>query len=246
MLRNVLSKFKRRSATTVINASPFIRDVSKFVVNECVVGDYYEFGVYRGHTLVSFYTVLQRVAKKRIARTDQTAETQAYKARQKLLSETRFHAFDSFQGLPALSGEDKESRDFAEGQYSSSEESLISLAKEAGMAPGSLVTHPGWFSDTCHEGYVIQHGLSKAAIIWLDCDLYSSARDALNIFHSILQDGTVIVIDDWFNFRGHPQKGVQKAWGEFVASPKIKNVFEFSEYKVDGWSRKSFICNEVL
>ena len=36
----------------------------KFIINECVVGDYYEFGVYKGQT--SFYKTVQSVASRRI------------------------------------------------------------------------------------------------------------------------------------------------------------------------------------
>lgn len=232
--------------TVPLNDSNFIKNVCKFVVNECVVGDYYEFGVFKGQTLVAFYVRLMDVVKKRIANTGiNDREGIALGLRKKIRSETIFHAFDSFEGLPPLTPDDEKSSDFAVGQYSSGIEIVRRLAERHGMPASRLRCHEGWFSETCTSEYLRASSLKPAAIIWLDCDLYSSARDALKLVGMLIQDGTMIIIDDWYCFKGHPERGVQKAWSEFINSDEIAQKFKFSDYQNDGWARKSFIVNQI-
>ena len=39
----------------VLNNSNVLKKSIKFIVNECIQGDYYEFGVWKGQTLVASY-----------------------------------------------------------------------------------------------------------------------------------------------------------------------------------------------
>ena len=89
------------------------------------------------------------------------------------------------------------------------------------------------------------NGLGKASIIWPDCDLYSSACDVFRYLHHILQDGTILIIDDWFSFKGNPTKGVQSAFNKWLISDNIKSKFIVNEYQRDDWKRNSFIVNTI-
>ena len=120
---------------------------------------------------------------------------------------------------------------------------ILNLAKKYSVPEKFIKFHGGWFSKTCNKQYAKENSLKKASIIWLDCDLYSSAKDALNIFDSILQNGTIIVVDDWYNFKGHPKRGVQKAFNDWRFSEEISKKYIIHEYKKDSWSRNSFIVN---
>ena len=248
-LVNILKKLKlklklKQRKEIPLNDSEFVKNVCKFTVNECVVGDYYEFGVFRGQTLVSFYLKLMRVATKRISNTgNEGREALTGDLRKRIKNETIFNAFDSFEGLPNLSHEDEKSSDFAEGQYSAGTKVVERLAINYGMPTSRLRFHKGWFSETCTKEYFENNALRPASIIWLDCDLYSSAKDAFKLIELILQDGTMIIIDDWYCFKGNPGRGVQKAWYEFSKSDSVAGKFIFSEYQTDGWARKSFIAN---
>jgi len=246
-LVNILKRINPWKAKEIpLNDSQFIKNICKFAINECVVGDYYEFGVYRGQTLISIYLKLMQVASKRIRNTGNTdKETESLVLRKEIKETTIFHAFDSFEGLPTLSNEDNKSSDFAKGQYSAGVNVVKNLAKTHGMPQKRICFHKGWFSETCTKDYFLSNSLKPASIIWLDCDLYSSAKDALSLIKLIIQDGTMIIIDDWYCFKGHPERGVQKAWNEFIQLEEVKNEFKFSEYQNDGWARKSFIVNKI-
>lgn len=223
-------------------ASEFIRNICKFVVNECIDGDYYEFGVYQGNTLSSFYKQMQSVSDKRLKRTDFSKESSAYNKRSAIKHDMIFHAFDSFEGLPQLAESDIGTLDFHEGQYSAGEDFVRKLLLETGMNEERFRLHKGWFQQTCNHDYFRSFSFKPASVIWLDCDLYSSAKDALEVLPIILQPGTVIIIDDWFCFKGDPKRGVRAAWSEFVCSPSISKKYGFTEYLQDSWSKKAFIC----
>jgi hypothetical protein len=56
--------------------------------------------------------------------------------------------------------------------------------------------------------------------------------------HNLLQEGALILFDDWFNFRGSEAKGEQKAFWEYAQS---QNCWKFIEYQTYATFGKSFI-----
>jgi hypothetical protein len=58
----------------------------------------------------------------------------------------------------------------------------------------------------------------------------------------LLQDGTVLIFDDWYSFAGSPFLGEQRAFREWRATVP---GFVFSEYHKEGHGRNSFIASAV-
>ena len=56
------------------------------------------------------------------------------------------------------------------------------------------------------------------ALLHLDCDLYESTREALEYASPALQDGAMLMFDDWFHYRANPRKGQARAFSEFLAA----------------------------
>ncbi|MCG2718374.1 MAG: methyltransferase, partial [Nanoarchaeota archaeon] len=72
------------------------------------------------------------------------------------------------------------------------------------------------------------------------CDLYESTVLVLDFITEYIQDGTIIIFDDWFSFRGNPNRGEQKAFKEWLKkNPSIKTT-EFYRF---GWHGNSFITH---
>ena len=242
-LKKLVSKSNKFSPLT---RSDLLMNSCKFIVNECVEGDYYEFGVYRGQTLVSAYLDFQRIVNRRLKNSINIGENiDADIIRTRMRDQMMFHAFDSFEGLPELSSDDVRSTDFSAAQFASASDNLIRLAMHHGMPQDRLQLHKGWFEETCTPEYARKNKLKKASIIWLDCDLHSSAMSAFRIIECLLQDGTVLIVDDWYSFKGSRFYGVQKAFYTWTESESVKNKFYFNEYRKDSWKRMSFIVNEI-
>lgn len=144
----------------------------------------------------------------------------------------RIVGFDSFEGLPAS----------AEGHARWREGACrTSIAWHPFVEPGGRVTpeiterlfaacglsapelHVGLFASTVPA--VVPSRYPAIALAHLDCDLYESTRCALEAMRPALQDGTVLLFDDWFHYRGNPEKGEARAFGEFLeAHPEWRAV----------------------
>lgn len=78
------------------------------------------------------------------------------------------------------------------------------------------------------------------SIIHVDCDLYSSAKTVLEFVKPLLVDGTIIIFDDWYCFRGNPNLGEQRAFNEWRATMPD---WSFTQYQKEGPWRNSFIAH---
>lgn len=72
-------------------------------------------------------------------------------------------------------------------------------------------------------------GIDKARIIFIDSDAFVSASQALAFCKPAIRQGTFIVLDDYFSYRGREDRGVRRAFSEFVAKSRIKarHVFTY-------------------
>jgi hypothetical protein len=80
---------------------------------------------------------------------------------------------------------------------------------------------------------------AKAVLINVDCDLYESAVPVFNFIEPLLQDGTVIYMDDLFvGNKGNPGRGVARAFLEFQERSK----FRFARHLDIGWWGRSYVA----
>ena len=225
-------------------AETLISKAARFAACEVIEGDYLEFGVYQGESLISSYRSLREAFESRstiLSDIDHATN----EVRKNVWSRMRFFGFDSFRGLPPLEEGDLGTRDFKQGMYACSSAQVKKNLSNAGIPDNRSILVEGWFSDTCKAETAKKHGISKASIVWIDGDLYSSTRDVLHFIQDFLQDGTIIIFDDWFSYRGNPALGEQRAFYEWIDSPGIKERFSFHEYNRESWKRMSFITTAL-
>jgi O-methyltransferase len=205
-----------------------------------VEGDYFEFGVYRGESFVQAYK--SAAAAFSIFSSEAVHPASDCEERRLIWSRMRFVAFDSFAGLPELQGVDRDSRVFAPGLFACTEDQFLDNITARGVARERVITVPGWYSESCTPATAARLGARKAAIVMIDCDLYESTKEVLSFLGPLLQDGTVLIFDDWFHFSGSPYRGEQRAFREWTA--RLPG-FTFSEYQKDSAWRNSFIASVV-
>lgn len=196
----------------------FLRKIMNFAHQCRVPGDYLEFGVFKGSTFSEAYRI----------------------AKVKGLNDMKFFAFDSFEGLPE-SGQAADRQQFSKGDYSASLDRFMENIQRAGVNTGDVKIVNGWFKDTLRTETKKEMGLKSAAIVWIDSDLYESAVPVLDFITDLVVDGTILVFDDWFFFKGNPNRGEQRAFREWlVKNPQLK-VSEFHKYF---WHGNSFIIHK--
>lgn len=210
-------------------------DVTRFVVFNQIPGDYFEFGVFQGKSFSQMYKLLERA-------------WQGYRGNESFLghqtdeaffARKRFFAFDSFEGLPVSHANDTPGHFHYEGTYSASQAQFMEHIKREGIDMSRVVVVPGWFDRSLTPETKSQNDLSAAALVFIDCDLYESTVPVLNFITDLIQDGTVIVVDDYFRYRGHPEKGIQRAMNEWLSRNPDIGIQELARCSAN---RVAFVC----
>ncbi len=212
------------------------------LIAECrIEGDYYEFGVFKGRSFIHAYNSVRQAfdifSTPGYFRTEEDCL-----GRKQIWDRMKYHAFDSFEGLPGMDGADSTSKVFKQGQFACSRDEFIDNITKGGVPLEKVEIIPGWYEQTCTRETINKHKLRKASIIFIDVDLYSSAKTVLQFATNIIQDGTVIIFDDWFHFNGSPFFGEQRAFREWA---KTLNGWVFTEFHKEGAFSNSFIVNNA-
>lgn len=218
-------------------SSVLFSDIASFIVFNQIYGDVLEFGVYKGDSLID----IDKWLNKHWLEFRSIGDLQNIKIRydEDYLASKRFFAFDSFMGLPFSKDPDKPIH-FVEGAYAASEEDLLCNLKKHGFDISKLVVSKGWYHQTLTTSFKSTNELRKASLIYIDCDLRESAIPVFNFISDLIQDGTVILIDDFFRYNGHPLKGVRGAFNEWKQNTPNIVVTELS--RCCG-NRVAFVCN---
>ena len=195
---------------------PTFVDVMEYINYEAVPGDIVEFGVFTGISLALL--------------------AKSYSFDSKGMSR-RVAGFDSFEGLPSAG--EPHAR-WKPGDCSSSHgwhpllsdgdpvtpQVTLDLFSACGLPPPIL--HVGPFEQTLPRAIPAEH--PRIALAHVDCDLYESTHVALEAIVPAIQDGTVLLFDDWFHYKGHPGKGEARAFGEFLAAHAEWGAVQYRSY----------------
>lgn len=131
-------------------------------------------------------------------------------------------SFDSFEGLPEISPIDQQVI-WEKGKLKMTERDFTRLCKQAGMPADRLTTIKGFYEHSLTDDLKQRLLPRKAAVVYIDCDLYHSTVPVLAFVKDFLQPGTIIVFDDWNCFYGDPDRGERRAWREFcLANPELR------------------------
>lgn len=161
-------------------------------INRPLVGYYFEFGSHGANTMRMAWDSFRH------------------------LFDWQFVAFDSFEGLPEIADIDKQEI-WQKGRLRTGEDEFRDICRRHGIPDARLTTVPGFYADSLTAATTQRFAGGKAAVIYVDCDLYESAVTVLEFCRPFLQMGTVIVFDDWACFWGDPERGEKRAWREFQA-----------------------------
>ena len=195
----------------------YFRHTFDFLHENEIRGDYYEFGCHRCRTF-------------RMALTE---------ARRHNLDEMKFWAFDSFEGLPSPTTETSVTK-WTSGALTTSESDFMSMVRKHGIYADKVTTVRGFYSDSLTDE--LRERLlkreQKIALVTVDCDLYESAVPVFNFIEPLLQDGSVIYMDDLFvGNKGNPHRGVARAFLEF----QQRSRWRFARHLDISWWGRSYV-----
>jgi O-methyltransferase len=219
-----------------------ISAAADFAYAELIEGDYLEFGVFKGASFIEAFEKIEYSRKKWDLNelSGNAFSNNKSSLNIKKLPKKRFFAFDSFEGLPSLEKKDAGSARFEKGRYDCSEEAFLKNLSINGVDINRVTTIPGYYDKSLIQEVKVNHSIKKAAIIMIDCDIYSSTKSVLNFITDLIDDGTILIFDDWFCHKGNPNYGEQKACNEWLS--KNKHI-QLTPYMQRGTAQKSFIVN---
>jgi hypothetical protein len=122
------------------------------------------------------------------------------------LKKNTVYGFDSFEGLP-----EKWRTGFEKGAFN--------LNGNLPSVPSNVVLIKGWFNESLPV-FLESNIILKVGLLHIDCDLYSSTKDILQILDNKIFKGTIIIFDEYFNYVGW-QNGEFKAFQEFILERKL-------------------------
>lgn len=164
-------------------------------------GNYYEFGVGWGGTLMEYIRALNffcRVSKKNF-----------YKH--------KIFGFDSFEGLPEKKGVQDGHPAYGKGFFSHSSDEIGALIRRYGvdLKYGNIKFIKGFFEDSLTSELRDKLKRWPPSIVTVDCVYYSSTKTVLEWLRPILPSGALFCFDDVWDFHGNPDYGELRAINEF-------------------------------
>ena len=205
------------------------------VISSNMGGAYYEFGIYKGSSFRESFLTYQIYANWMLS---QSNSSEKWRQKIKYDFDHHFYGFDTFEGMP----ENLENNEqFAQGSFLGSLENVKLEGEKIGMCEGDSVKYvKGIFSEVLRNDTLEIVNLQPAAIVNIDSDLYMSACDALEIVKPKLQQGTILMMDDWNCFRADNNQGERRALREFLE--KNSNI-ETEKYFSYSFAGQAFIVH---
>ncbi|MBV8189946.1 MAG: hypothetical protein JO339_22070 [Alphaproteobacteria bacterium] len=158
-----------------------------------------------------------------------------------------FYAFDSFMGLPETRSLDYSARwgfESEVGTRAMSEAEFLEIIEEdIPQMARQVRTVPGFFDRSltpqcrddvradCAANNMRKDG--RVALVNIDCDLYESAVPIFPFIEDLIDQGSVIYMDDyWVGYGGSPAEGVARAFREY----REQSRFDFVDWgRIGGW-----------
>lgn len=229
-IRTLIARNLNQGGRGRIERSSVMMHVFEFATKSDLDGCYMEFGTFQGASFIRAYHAYMFWLSK--------ARTYNWKLQRNMM-----YAFDAFEGLPELSSADQQEHYtvFNKGQYACSETQFLETLENEGVDVSLVQIVKGYFEHSLNDE-AKQRIASKAAVIHIDVDLYSSCVPVLEFVTEFLQDGTVLLFDDYYCYRGNPHYGEQRAFTEWLHRHMEWSAQEYLTY---GWAGKGFIVNST-
>jgi hypothetical protein len=155
--------------------------------------------------------------------------------------ETNFYGFDSFEGFGKIKEHDKHLFYIDRIFKVDSKKIINEIHKRAKGLNVKIVK--GYFDETIkNKNCKKDFNINKIRCMLIDCDLKDATKIALEFSRDSLQQGTVIILDDFYSFKGASNKGVAGAFNEFCQDNpglQFRKIFDY------GYGGAAYILSEI-
>ena len=141
-----------------------------------------------------------------------------------------FIAYDSYRGIGGTVEEERQH--FGDGQYSANISTLEHNLLYAGLRDLNYRVVPGFFQETLKDRTSKDDGIGPIAMVHIDVDVYEPAYLALEYISPDLQDGALILFDDYDQIGASNEVGERRALREWLQNHDDFTVEPYREYGV--------------
>ncbi len=154
--------------------------------------------------------------------------------------------FDSFEGLPEITGDDgklavawQEQSHLPEffNKCTAQLDEVLAMLKREGIAESHYRIFKGWFNQTVAPAAdELERAGSQLALLRLDGDWYESTRDCLNAMFPKLRKGAPCIVDDYYAWDGcalalHEYFGHHRIAARLRTMPLWQGAFFFNKVR---------------
>jgi O-methyltransferase len=209
--------YRVRALMQPLHGESVVDDAVLLLAVNGVRGDVCEFGVFEGRSLLHLWHShrwVEHLIADGMAPILRGADVDCL--------QRRFYGFDSFEGLPEHDEVlDGQADWMGPGSFAATEASVRAELRRNRVPDDAVELVPGWFDETL----TVERVPERVALAHIDCDLYASTVVVLEWLAPRLVDGAIVIFDDWWLYRGRPDRGEQKAFAEFrQAHPELRFV----------------------
>lgn len=215
--------YTRERADAVLGEA--FRRMAEYVKGARIPGHFVEFGTFRGYTARWMATLMTELGLK-----------------------GELWLYDSFEGLPEHASEvDRTSYEIAQHRVwkpgsmklEAGIETRIAASLGGVLGEGRVRVVKGFFDRTLQA----TPPPGPIALLHVDCDLYASAKVVLDhaFERGLVQDGGLLVFDDWNCNRASPRMGERRALAEALAAHPRWEVDPWFSY---GWHGQAFFLHD--
>ena len=185
-------------------------------------GSYMEFGVFTGSSF-NFAMKINKQIEKIFGKAN-----------------CEFIGFDSFQGFGKINEDDRH-HFYKDETFSVNVEKVLKNIKKSAKGQRMRIIK-GFFHETIKDKTTQDLNIDKARVVLIDCDLKESTRLALEFIRPSIQEGTIILFDDYIWFKGSKKKGEYSAFNDFKNKYPEILFRRFFDY---GYGSRAFIAHKV-
>jgi hypothetical protein len=190
-------------------------------------GNYYEFGVGKGNSLIQYLKAASVFCKNYKVQSD----------------ELKIFAFDSFEGLPKSEVKEDKHQLWSEGDFSCSKQDIKKIISNLNLENTPEITYiEGFFENSLTDSLKQKMIQSPPAIITIDVDYYTSTKTILNWLRPVLPSGSIFYFDDIWPFHGNPDYGELKAINEF----NKENLGYLTPFPILGMISQAYIYSKKI
>ena len=201
-------------------------------------GDYVEFGVYKGDSLIDSIETYLGFRKWLSSQLISIEPWRVNVAEQSPLNKKMtFHGLDTFSGMPENS---EDNFIYGKGTFVGDKKSVETKVRIHLSDSVEIELYEGLFLET---KVALQNKLlgKKAAIINIDCDIKESTSDSLQIIENYLQVGSIVLFDDYNAFCANNQLGQRRALSDFNKHTR----FVFEKFFTYHFSGQAFLIVDI-